>query len=110
MFGNNGTELGVLVLRDTEALVKTLRQALAEADETERPGLERAVALAERTAAAHDDELRARWVHERLAAAGYEGAPDSVRAIKVLRRAEPELSLRAAVHLTKAAAAHPPVT
>ncbi|MFI1730567.1 hypothetical protein ACH40E_15320 [Streptomyces acidicola] len=108
MFGSLGSrkdQLNVLVLRDADVIAASVRQALAEAGEEERPGLERAAALIERAAAAHDDDLRARWVHERLAAAGYEGAPDSVAGIKALRQAEPGLSLLTATQLAKTAAA-----
>ncbi|GGY92306.1 hypothetical protein [Streptomyces poonensis] len=109
MFGSSKNQLNVLVLRDTDAVVAAVRQALTEADDAERPGLERALALAEQAAAVPDDEVRARWAHRRLAAVGYQGALDSVSAVKALRQAEPDLSLRAAVELTRAAAAHPPV-
>ncbi|MFH8439967.1 hypothetical protein ACH4D3_01875 [Streptomyces sp. NPDC018026] len=101
-------ELNVLVLRDTDVAAHDIRQALAEATPEERPGLERAAALVERSAAVPDAELLARWVHERLAAAGHQGPVDSVRAVKTLREAAPGLSLRQAVKLTKDAAAHQP--
>ena len=101
MFGRLAPpELNVLVLRDTDVVAHGIRQALAEATPEERPGLERA--------AAPDAELHARWVRERLAAAGHEGPVDSVRAVKALREAAPGLSLRQAVKLTKDAAAHQP--
>ncbi len=100
-------ELNVLVLRDTDVTVHALREALAAATPEARPGLERAVALAEQAAAVPDGELRARWVHERLADAGYDGAVDSVHGVRALREAVPGLGLRQAVQLTKEAAAHP---
>ncbi|KOT96115.1 MULTISPECIES: hypothetical protein [Streptomyces] len=109
MFGRLAPpDLNVLVLRDTDLAARGIRQALAEATPGERPGLERAAALVEQAAAASDAELRARWVHERLAAAGHEGPVDSVHAIKALRGTTPGLSLRQAVRLTKDAAAHRP--
>ncbi|MFE5599747.1 hypothetical protein ACFQ8O_11230 [Streptomyces coelicoflavus] len=109
MFGRLAPpELNVLVLRDTDVVAHGIRQALAEATPEERPGLERAAALVEQAAAAPDAALFARWVHERLASAGYDGPVDSVRAVKVLREAAPGLSLRQAVQLTKTAAAHRP--
>ncbi|MFE5394355.1 hypothetical protein ACFQ9U_07270 [Streptomyces sp. NPDC056568] len=109
MFGRSRTpELNVLVLRDADVIAHGIREALAEATPEQRPGLERAAALAERAADASDAELRARWVHERFARAGYEGPADSVRAVKVLREAAPGLSLLSAVQLTKDAAAHRP--
>ncbi|MBQ0825384.1 hypothetical protein [Streptomyces tagetis] len=100
-------EIAVLVLRDADVVARALRQALAEASPEERPGLERAATLVERAAETSDAELRARWVHERLAAVGHEGPADSVRAVKALRDAVPGLSLLAAVQLSKDAAAHP---
>ncbi|MEU3661583.1 hypothetical protein AB0E77_17775 [Streptomyces sp. NPDC032940] len=101
-------ESEIVVLRDADVIAAGLREALAEASPEERPGLERAAALVERAAAVPDAALRARWVHERLAAAGHEGPADSVRAVKVLRQAAPGLSLRSAVQLSKDAAAHRP--
>ncbi|MFD5649733.1 hypothetical protein [Streptomyces sp. NPDC127039] len=109
MFGRLAPpELNVLVLRDTDVVAHDLRQALAEATPEERPGLERAAALVERSAAVPDADLLSRWVYERLAAAGHEGPVDSVRAVKTLRETTPGLSLRQAVKLTKDAAAHHP--
>ncbi|TLS44499.1 hypothetical protein FE633_19500 [Streptomyces montanus] len=106
MFGRSQQpDLNVLVLRDADVIAARVRWALDEASPEERPGLERAAALVEQAAAAEDADLFARWVHERLAAAGYEGAPDSVQAIKVLREAAPGLSLKSAVQLAKHAAA-----
>ncbi|MFE0172713.1 hypothetical protein ACFWZ2_10390 [Streptomyces sp. NPDC059002] len=98
-------ELMVITLRDTEAVADELREALATADERERPGLERAAALLARTAAVPDAEVRGRWVLRHLAAAGHTGPADSVHAVKALRQAEPGLSLATAVRLTKEAAA-----
>ncbi|MFE2509297.1 hypothetical protein ACFXC9_12670 [Streptomyces naganishii] len=109
MFGlGKRTELNVLVLRDADVIAAGVRSALAEAVPGERPGLERAAALIERAFTAPDADLRARWVHERLARAGHEGPADSVEAIRTLRQAEPGLSLRAAVQLSKDAAAYRP--
>ncbi|MCF2130498.1 hypothetical protein L1I79_29295 [Strepomyces sp. STD 3.1] len=109
MFGRGKTpELNVLVLRDADVVAHGIRRALATATPEERPGLEAAAAVVERAAAASDAELRARWVHERLAAAGHEGPVDSVQAVKTLREAAPGLTLLSAVQLTKDAAAHRP--
>jgi hypothetical protein len=97
----------VPVIRDADVIAAALRQALAEASPEERPGLERAAALAESTAAATEGQMRARWVHSRLTAAGFTGDLTSVAAVKALRRAEPKLSLLAAVELQKDAVQHP---
>jgi hypothetical protein len=97
----------VLPIRDADVVAAALRRALAEASAEERPGLERAAALVESTAAATEIQLRARWVRSRLTAAGFTGNIDSVAALKTLRRAEPRLSLLAAVQLQKEAVAHP---
>lgn len=95
------------LLRDADVIAAALRQALADASPQERAGLERAVALAESTAAATGAEVRARWVRSRLAAVGFTGDVASVAAVKALRQAEPELSLVAAVQLQKDALAQP---
>jgi hypothetical protein len=97
----------LLVIRDADMVAPALRQALAEASPEERPGLERAAALVESTAAATDSQLRARWVRSRLAAVGFTGDIDSVAAVKALRQAEPKLSLLAAVQLQKEALDRP---
>ncbi|MEU7428244.1 hypothetical protein [Streptomyces sp. NPDC040750] len=97
----------VLTLRDADVVAAALRQALAEAPPQERPGLERAAALVESSAAATEDQLRARWVRARLAAVGFTGDIASVAAVRALRQAEPRLSLLAAVQLQKDAVAHP---
>ncbi|WP_326758499.1 hypothetical protein OHB35_10130 [Streptomyces phaeochromogenes] len=97
----------VLTIRDADVVAAALRQALAEASPEERPGLERAAALVESTAAATETQLRARWVRSRLADVGFTGDITSVEAVKALRQAEPQLSLLAAVQLQKDAEAHP---
>ncbi|MEV8004992.1 MULTISPECIES: hypothetical protein [unclassified Streptomyces] len=97
--------LAVLVVRDAPDVVAGLRRALETAPDAERPGLERALAMAEETAGRSDAELRGRWVRQRLDAVGYEGPADSVEAIKNLRQAEPGLSLRQAVTYAKETAA-----
>lgn len=97
----------VLLVRDADVVGAALRQALTEASPEERPGLERAVALVESTAAATETQLRARWVRSRLAEVGFTGDITSVAAVRALREAEPKLSLLAAVQLQKEAVAHP---
>ncbi|MEU6770071.1 hypothetical protein [Streptomyces sp. NPDC046759] len=97
----------VPVIRDADMVAAALRQALAGASPEERPGLERAAALVESTAAATESQVRARWVRHRLAAVGFDGDVASIAALKALRQAEPRLSLLAAVQLQKDAVAHP---
>ncbi|MEU8925537.1 hypothetical protein AB0D10_32175 [Kitasatospora sp. NPDC048545] len=97
----------VLLIRDSDTVAAALKQALAEASPEERPGLERAVAVVESTAAATETRLRATWVRSRLAAAGFTGDIGSVHALKALRQAEPGLSLLSAVELQKDAVAEP---
>jgi len=96
----------VLLVRDADLVGAALRQALAEATPEERTGLERAAALVESTAAATEAELRARWVRSRLAEVGFTGDITSVAAVRALRKAEPKLSLAAAVQLREEAVAH----
>ncbi|MFJ8603854.1 hypothetical protein ACIREM_35140 [Streptomyces shenzhenensis] len=97
----------VLLIRDSDVVAAALRDALAEATPEERPGLERAAALVESTAALGEAGLRAHWVRSRLAAVGFSGDLASVAAVKALRQAEPQLSLTAAVQLQGEATAHP---
>ncbi|MER5726794.1 hypothetical protein ABT084_00320 [Streptomyces sp. NPDC002138] len=105
--GRNTKHDVVLLVRDADTIAAALREALAEASPEERPGLERAVALAEATAGATEAQLRARWVRSRLSAVGFTGDIASVAAVKALRQAERTLSLLAAVQLQKDAVAHP---
>lgn len=97
----------VLLIRDADTIAASLHQALNDASPEERPGLERAAALVEAAATAGETQLRARWVRSRLAAVGFTGDIGSVAAVKALRKAEPKLSLLAAVELQKDAVAHP---
>ncbi|MEU1123241.1 hypothetical protein ABZ371_06560 [Streptomyces sp. NPDC005899] len=93
-----------IVIREAADVGELLREALGTASDAERPGLERAVALVERAAEVPDAELRARWVRRRLSAAGYEGQADTVEAVRILRKAEPGLSLLSAVRYSREAA------
>ncbi|MFI5802712.1 hypothetical protein [Streptomyces sp. NPDC051561] len=98
----------LVALSDRPELLDVLRTALATADDAERPGLERAVALVEAAPAPAPAELRGHWARERIEAAGTEVKADSVVAVRALRKAEPGLSLVQAVALTKEAAAVTP--
>ncbi|WP_405444756.1 hypothetical protein [Streptomyces erythrochromogenes] len=97
----------VLTIRDADTIAAALRQALEAASPQERPGLEHAAAVVEAAAVAGAAQVRARWVRSRLAAVGFAGDVGSVDAVKALRRAEPKLSLLAAVELQRDAVAHP---
>ncbi|MEU2025920.1 hypothetical protein ABZ565_27785 [Streptomyces sp. NPDC016469] len=106
MIGNGKKDMAVIVVRDADAVVAALREELGRAAETDRPGLERALVLAEARTGAPDAELRGRWATTRIRAGGYDGPLlDSVAAVKALRQAEPGLSLRQAVQLSREAAA-----
>ncbi|MYS38291.1 hypothetical protein K388_00717 [Streptomyces sp. KhCrAH-43] len=105
MIGNGKKDMALIVVRDSDAVVAALRDELARAGEAERPGLERALALAEARTGAPDAELRGRWAARRITAGGYVGPLDAVAAVKALRQAEPGLSLRQAVLLSREAAA-----
>lgn len=105
MIGNGKKDMAVIVVRDADAVVAALREELERATAADRPGLERALALAEARTGAADAELRGRWAGRRIRARGYEGPLDAVAAVKALRQAEPGLSLRQAVLLSREAAA-----
>ncbi|MBB5926846.1 hypothetical protein [Streptomyces echinatus] len=105
--GLAGKHDAVLLIRDADLVTSALRQALADTTPEERPGLERALALVESTAAATETQVRASWVRSQLSAVGFTGDIASIAALKALRRAEPRLSLIAAVQLQKDAVAHP---
>ncbi|GGY76503.1 hypothetical protein [Streptomyces nitrosporeus] len=94
----------VLLLRESEGIAALLQDSLETATDEERPGMERALALVREAAAVPDAALRGRWARQRLAAVGHEGPADSVQAIRALRRAEPGLSLLAAVTCAREAA------
>lgn len=105
MIGNGKQDLAVVVVRDAEAIGAALRQALETAGAEERPGLERALAVVADAAGVPDMELRGRWAGRRIRAGGHQGPLDAVAAVKALRKAEPGLSLRQAVQLSREAAA-----
>ncbi|WP_329417219.1 hypothetical protein [Streptomyces sp. NBC_01268] len=97
----------VLLIREADTIASALRDTLAEATPAERPGLRRALALAEAAAAVPEAALRAGWVRTRLAAVEFTEDIASIAALKALRQAEPRLSLLAATQLQKDAVAHP---
>ncbi|MET7648910.1 hypothetical protein ABZS83_35880 [Streptomyces sp. NPDC005426] len=105
MIGIGKQDMPVIVVRDADGISAALRQALAGAAAGERPGLERALALVAEVAGAPDAELRGRWAERRIRDGGHEGPLDEVAAVKALRAAEPALSLRQAVALSREAAA-----
>ncbi|MGW7415551.1 hypothetical protein [Streptomyces sp. NPDC054863] len=100
-------ETQIVALSDRDEILDALRQAAETAEEAERPGLLRALAVVEAAPARSGAEMRGRWARERIEAAGVEPKADSILAIKVLRQAEPGLSLAQAVALAKDAAAVP---
>ncbi|MFJ2739139.1 hypothetical protein ACIO3O_05680 [Streptomyces sp. NPDC087440] len=104
---NPNPNLNVIALSDRDTLLALLQNTLdaTTADDTERPGLERAVAILTDAPTAPQAELRGRWARERIEAAGVKVEADSVQAIKALRKAEPGLGLYEAVVMTKEAAA-----
>ncbi|MFF7336192.1 hypothetical protein ACFZAT_02520 [Streptomyces sp. NPDC008163] len=104
MIGNGKKDLAVIVVRDADAVAAALREELARAADVDRPGLERALALVEARTGVPDAELRGRWAARRITAGGYDGPLDAVAAVKALRQAEPGLSLRQAVQLSREAA------
>ncbi|MFC0601393.1 hypothetical protein [Streptomyces palmae] len=99
MLGFDNQGLNVLVLRDAEELALAFRQALATADDAERPGLERAVALVDEQIALSDADLRVRWTRRALAGSGVDESTDRISVIRALRKAEPDLGLATAVRL-----------
>ncbi|MGC4949942.1 hypothetical protein ACLQ2N_27555 [Streptomyces sp. DT224] len=107
MIGNGKKDMAVIVVRDADDVAAALREELARAADADRPGLERALALAEARAGVPDAELRGRWTGRRIRAGGHGGPLDAVAAVKALRQAEPGLSLRQAVQLSREAAAVP---
>lgn len=103
MPGFRKQETTLIVLRDADEIEAAVRAELEHAGAEERPGLERALAIITDAAAVTDAELRARWVRQRLDAAGVPGPAGSVTAIKALRESAPGLSLLSAVQPAKAA-------
>ncbi|WP_307713893.1 hypothetical protein [Streptomyces sp. V4I23] len=101
MFGLTKQEQSVIVLRDADSIVAAVRAALDRATPEERPGLQRALEIVEDASASTHEDLEARWVRQRLDAAGVTGPADSIPAIKALREAAPGLSLKSAVDLAK---------
>ncbi|MFD3485029.1 MULTISPECIES: hypothetical protein [unclassified Streptomyces] len=105
LFGQKQQEFSVLVVRDADEVAEAVDRALKTADPEERPGLERAAALLAAAKEVTDSEIRGSWARRQIADAGVEGRPDSVKAVKALRDAQPGLSLLQAVRLSQEAAA-----
>ncbi|GAA2721955.1 MULTISPECIES: hypothetical protein [Streptomyces] len=102
--GRKNFDPGVIVLRDSQAVAEAIEAALAAAGPEERPGLERAAGLVARHAARPEREVRAEWTRGILGAAGVDPRTHEVHAVRALRKAEPGLSLKAAVVLVREAA------
>ncbi|ALM41186.1 hypothetical protein SFR_4571 [Streptomyces sp. FR-008] len=83
-------------VQDSDEVLAALERTLADAPESERPGLRRALA-----ARLDEDTLRTRWLDARLASVAFTGDRDSVAAVRALRKAEPTLSLTEAVSLLR---------
>lgn len=105
MIGIGKQDIAVIVVREADGITAVLRHALDSATAAERPGLERALALATQAAGAPDAELRGRWAGRRIREGGHQGPLDAVAAVKALRTAEPGLGLRQAVQLSREAEA-----
>ncbi|OWA06683.1 hypothetical protein B9W68_19800 [Streptomyces sp. CS227] len=100
MWGTPKNQTRLRFVQDSDEVLAALGQALADAPEDERPGLQRALAVA-RAARLDEDTLRTRWLDGRLASVAFTGDRDSVAAVRALRKAEPTLSLTEAVALLR---------
>jgi hypothetical protein len=100
-------ESGVELLRDgAEDVARALwkrpsKRSRRTAPPGERAGLETALRTAREAASASDAEFCGRGTRRLLAEAAYDGPPDSVAAIKEIRRTRPGLTLQQAVHLAR---------
>ncbi|MFG3313534.1 hypothetical protein ACGF0C_16385 [Streptomyces albidoflavus] len=100
MWGTPKNQTRLRFVQDSDEVLAALERALADAPESERPGLRRALAVA-RAARLDEDTLRTRWLDARLASVAFTGDRDSVAAVRALRKAEPTLSLTEAVSLLR---------
>ncbi|MEY6566331.1 hypothetical protein AB8B12_15610 [Streptomyces sp. PGLac3x] len=100
MWGTPKNQTRLRFVQDSDEVLAALEHALADAPETERPGLERALAVAH-AARLDEDTLRTRWLDARLSSVAFTGDRDSVAAVRALRKAEPTLSLTEAVSLLR---------
>ncbi|WP_175407147.1 hypothetical protein [Streptomyces sp. TRM64462] len=89
----------LVLYRDGNDIRLALRGALASAADTERPGLERALAIIEAQCARSDGEVLAHWARSILDDAGIDAAREHVKAVAAVRKAVPDLSLLAANRL-----------
>ncbi|MFE7674374.1 hypothetical protein ACFU5N_19395 [Streptomyces albidoflavus] len=106
MWGTPKNQTKLSFVQDSDTVLAALEQALAEAPEAERPGLERALTVA-RAARRTEPELRDHWLTTRLTAVSFTGDRNSVAAVRALRKAEPTLSLTEAVALLRPEKPHP---
>ncbi|MCE4948937.1 hypothetical protein ACFCXR_31110 [Streptomyces noursei] len=105
-FSGRAHKESVVVVRDSQEVLICLCQALESAGPLEYSGLERAVDIAEATAALADEQVRRGWVRGVLKAAGADAEQDLGGAVKSLRQAVPSLTLMAAYQLVKDVAHH----
>jgi hypothetical protein len=95
--------INLVVLHDVDTVRAAVEQALAHADEAERPGLRRALTIIDE-ARADDGDLKVRWARRYLADAGVPAGDTGTGAIRALRQAVPGLGLAEAVELVQLAA------
>ncbi len=106
------TEPPVVVLSDLDAARAALGRALDAADDTTRPGLQRAAAILDDVRPSQDDLVLA-WARRVLGDAGIDPRSDEVGAIRRLREAVPGrmplLPATLLVRRVRDGAASPPV-
>ncbi|MFD9511209.1 hypothetical protein [Streptomyces mirabilis] len=79
---------------------ESLQEALNSADETDRPGLRRALAILDRFLSS-DGPATEDWARRTLAVAGIDPKRKEMKAIQALRSARPDLGLKEATTLVR---------
>ncbi|WP_333736251.1 hypothetical protein [Streptomyces sp. IBSBF 2806] len=79
---------------------EALQEALNDADETDRPGLQRALGILDRFLSS-DGPATEDWAKRTLAVAGIDPSKKEVKAIQALRSARPDLGLKEATNIVR---------
>ena len=86
---------------DLEPVRNAIQDALNNADETERPGLRRALDIVDEFVSADRSPATEEWARKALAVAGVDPKAKEIKAVQALRAARPGLGIKEATALVR---------
>ncbi|MFE9448698.1 hypothetical protein [Streptomyces sp. NPDC006739] len=86
---------------DLTPVVKAIQDALNNADDTERPGLRKALDIVDEFASADRSPATEEWARKALAVAGVDPSTKEIKAVQALRAARPSLGIKEATALVR---------